>query len=156
MASKKKSWNEKLFDAKDLPKIEKVPTRMQKRFGKGTMYIPAPMQVNEIMKTVPEGKIITINKIREILATRNGTCIACPITTGIFAWIAANASVEGVEQGKQLEVAYWRTLKEGGEINEKYPGGIEVQAVFLEREGHSIIQKGKRWIVTDWEQSLVK
>ena len=156
MGYKKKTWQEKLNDSKDLPKVVKLTTQQTKIWGKGTMAIPSPLEVNAIMKRVPTGKIITINKIREKVAKKYKATIGCPITTGIFSWIAAHAAEESKNQGKKNVTPYWRTLKEGGIINEKYPGGIEQQAVLLESEGHHIMQKGKNWIVTDWEQTLMK
>ncbi len=48
------------------------------------------------------------------------------------------------------ETPYWRTLKKDGELNEKYPGGIEEQKKRLEEEGHEIIHKGKRFLVKDY------
>ena len=58
---------------------------------------PAPREVDAIMKAVPEGKLITIHEIRAILAKRHGATIGCPLTTGIFAWIAAHAAEEDLE-----------------------------------------------------------
>lgn len=151
----KKSWQEKLKDDKGLPKVEKISDKMSKRWGRGTVVIPAPKEVDEIMKKVPTGKIITINQIREILAKKHSATIACPITTGIFAWIAAHAAEEAKVEGKKDITPYWRTLKTGGIINEKYPGGIEMQKRLLEKEGHKIIQKGKKFIVMNYEKYLV-
>ena len=71
------------------------------------------------MKQVPRGKLITINQIRAALAQRHQADFACPITTGIFAWIAANAAEEAVSKGQKRVTPYWRTLKSGGELNEK-------------------------------------
>jgi hypothetical protein len=150
----KRTWTEKLMDSKDLPLVKTIEPAHEKRWGKGTMAIPAPIEVDAIMKTVPKGKIITINKIRERIATAHKATIGCPITTGIFAWIAANAAEENAAKHKKI-TPYWRTLKAGGVINEKYPGGIEKQAILLEKEGHQILQKGKHWIVADWEQTSV-
>ena len=44
------------------------------------------------MKSVPSGKLITIQEIRAIVAERHGATIGCPLTVGIFAWIAAHAA----------------------------------------------------------------
>ncbi|MCP8315777.1 MAG: MGMT family protein [archaeon] len=151
-----KSWQEKLADSKGLPVVEKITDKMSKKWGTGTVVIPAPKEVDEIMKKVPEGKLITINEIREILAQKHGATIGCPITTGIFAWIAANAAKEVAEEGKKNITPYWRTLKTGGIINEKYPGGVEAQKKMLEKEGHKVIQKGKKFVVADFERNLVK
>lgn len=52
---------------------------------------------------------------------------------------------------------YWRTLKANGELNEKYPGGIEAQKAKLEAEGHTVIAKGRKkieYVVKDYENAL--
>ncbi|MFZ0966544.1 MAG: MGMT family protein [Candidatus Bathyarchaeia archaeon] len=150
---KRKSWSEKLQNSKGLPKVEKITDKMSKRWGTGTVVIPAPMEVNEIMRKVPEGKLTTINEIRAALAKKHGSTIGCPITTGIFAWIAANAAEE--EREKDI-TPYWRVLKTGGVINEKYPGGVDAQKKLLEKEGHKVVQKGKKYVVVDYEKSLAR
>ena len=152
----RKSWQEKLADSKDLPKVVKINDRMSKRWGTGTVAIPAPKEVAEIMGKVPKGKLITINEIREILAKKHCASIGCPITTGIFAWVAANAAEEAAAEGKKDTIPYWRTLKSSGVINEKYPGGVEAQKRLLEKEGHKVIQKGKNYLVVDFEKFLVR
>jgi len=156
MPTKKKSWMEKLADSKDLPKVEKITDKMSKRWGTGTVVVPAPMEVDEMMRKVPDGKLATINEIREALAKKHRATIGCPMTTGIFAWIAAHAAEERRQEGKKDITPYWRTLKTGGVINAKYPGGVEGQKKLLEREGHKIVQKGKKYIVADYEKTLMK
>jgi len=151
----KKSWREKLEDSKDLPKVVEIDDKMSKRWGTGTVVIPAPREVDEIMKKVSKGKLITINEIRKILAKKHGATIGCPITTGIFAWVAAHAAEEDASEGKKEVTPYWRTLKTGGIINEKYPGGIDNIKALLESEGHNIVQKGKKYVVEEYESSLM-
>ena len=145
----KKTWRQKLEDSKGLPKTGRVEGKMTTRWGTGTMVIPAPLEVDELMHRVPKGKLVTINELRAALAKKHKVSIACPITTGIFAWIAANAAEE--TRGKN---PYWRTLKTGGQLNEKYPGGIPALRRKLQAEGHKVVQKGKRYLVADFEQSL--
>lgn len=152
----RKSWREKLADSKGLPKVGKITGKMRTRWGTGTMVIPAPLDVDAIMKKVPAGKLITINEIRELLAKRHKVDVACPITTGIFAWIAAHAAAEDEAEGKKRITPYWRTLKTGGELNAKYPGGIEELRTRLEAEGHRVVAKGKRLRVADYETRLAK
>ena len=153
---KGKSWSEKLRDSKDLPRVEEITDKMSKRWGTGTVVIPAPMDVNDMMRRVPEGKLITVNEIRAALAKKHGATIGCPMTTGIFAWIAANAAEEQRQKGENDITPYWRTLKAGGVINPKYPGGVEAQKNLLEKEGHEVAQKGKKYVVVDFEKSLAK
>jgi alkylated DNA nucleotide flippase Atl1 len=129
---------------------------MSSRWGTGTIVIPAPIEVDEMMKRVPKGKLTTINEIRAALALRHDASICCPITTGIFAMIASRAAADDEADGQKKITPYWRTLKSGGELNPKYPGGIEEQRVRLEDEGHTVMLKGKRAIVRDYERFLAK
>jgi alkylated DNA nucleotide flippase Atl1 len=135
----RKSWREKLATNKDLPK---------------TLVIPAPREVNEIMARVPHGKLTTIDQIRQRLASKHGTDAACPMTTGIFAWIAAHAAAEAAADGEVNTTPYWRTLKSGGQINPKYPGGVKDQVRLLKAEGYKVVHKGQQFFVSDYEKSL--
>jgi len=121
----RKSWREKLADSKGLPKVGPVTGKMTLRWGTGKMVIPAPLEVDALMKQVPKGRVVTINELRAFLAARHRANFACPITTGIFSWIAAHAAAEAEAEGAKRITPYWRTLKTGGEINPKYPGGVE-------------------------------
>src|SRR6516225_1989354 len=143
----KKSWCEKLADNKGLPRVGPVTGRMSKRWGEGTMVIPAPLEVDALMKQVPKGRLVTINELRAALAARHKVTFACPLTTGIFSWIAAHAAHEAEAAGAKRITPYWRTLKGGGELNPKYPGGIARLTKRLEQEGHKVTQKGKRTYV---------
>ncbi len=151
-----KTWKEKLLDSKDLPRVEPIPEKMQSRWGSGTMVIPAPVEVDEVMRSVPPGKLITINQIRARLAKKHHATIGCPMTTGIFAWIAAHAAEEDARNGMENITPYWRTLKNGGVLNEKYPGGVTHQKELLEKEGHTVIKKGKHYRVANFEDFLVE
>jgi hypothetical protein len=151
---KKKTWREKLADDKDLPKICEVAGKLSKRWGPGRFVIPAPREVDALMKQVPRGRLVTINDLREALARKHKTDFTCPITTGIFSWIAAHAAAEQEALGKKRVTPFWRTLKAGGEINPKYPGGVAGVARRLRAEGHRIASKGKRLVVAGYQQDL--
>lgn len=156
MVTKKKTATEKLNESHGLPKVVKLTGKLAKRWGAGTLAIPAPRDVDAIMKKVPAGKLITINEIRKTVAKKHHATIGCPITCGIFACIAARAAEERREQGKKDITPWWRTLRGQGELNEKYPGDIILQKGILEKEGHKIIKKGKKTVVVDYEKALVK
>lgn len=153
--AKKKTWTEKLYDSKDLPKVVELAPNAVEHWHGQTMIVPAPIEVDEIMKSVPEGKLITINEIRQKIAKKHGSDIGCPLTCGIFTWISANAAEEMREKGETGITPWWRTLKSGGYLNEKFPSGPDMQKKMLEGEGHKIVQKGKRWQVKDFEKSLI-
>jgi hypothetical protein len=152
-----KTWREKLEDAgKDLPRFERIEGTLRDKWGRGTMVIPAPKEVDAMMKRVPRGKVITINALRKALAKKHKVTIGCPITTGIFAWISAHAADEAARKGSTRVTPYWRTLKSGGELNLKYPGGLNGLKKKLEAEGIPVVQKRKRWVVADYEERMAK
>jgi len=134
----KKSWRDKLLDDKDLPRIVELDPAGAARWGGRTMVIARPRDVDALIRTIRRGQTASINDLRKQLATTHGTEIACPMTTGIFAWIAAHAAEEDVANGKKRITPWWRVLKEGGKLNPKYPGGVEEQARRLRAEGHRV------------------
>ena len=152
----RKSWREKLADDKGCPKVMKIGGSMSRRWGTGTVAIPAPREVDALMRGVPRGKLITTQEIRAAVAKAHGATIGCPITTGIFAWIAANAAEEAAAEGAKRITPYWRTLKTGGELNQKYPGGVDRVRAKLEAEGHRVIARGKRFFVEGFKKSLAR
>lgn len=158
MAYKKKTWKEKLEDDKDFPKIiayapnlpcAKALEKQGARDGDSVVMAP-PREVNEIMAQVPEGKLMTLNQICRQLAEKHGADYCCTLTTGIFVMTAANAAEEAGE-----DVPYWRTIKNTGELNPKYPGGAEQHKDLLEREGFRIIARGKKYFVEDFESFMI-
>ncbi len=151
----KKTWQEKLLDKKDLPKVVVLKENAQKHLQASTMAIPSPMEVYDIMARVPKGKLITIEEIRKIIALKHKADIGCPLTCGIFSWIAAHAAVEEAAEGKRMIMPYWRTLKTNGVLNPKYPGGIEEQKRYLKAEGYSLVQKGQKYVVVNYEKYLL-
>ena len=144
-----KSYNEKLNKAGDLPKIEDLSDKPEAvaRWGGAKLLIAPPIWYNEIMAQVPEGKLVTVDRVRAYLAKREGADATCPLTAGIFTNICAHASIERGDRS----FPWWRTLKAKGELNEKYPEG---QKIFLEMEGHTVVQKGKRFFVEKYEERL--
>jgi hypothetical protein len=120
------------------------------------MLVPAPREVDALMQRVPRGKLTTIDELRLALAKKHGASVTCPITTGIFAWMAAHAADESSSAGESVVTPYWRTLKAKGELNPKYPGGLPAIASRLKAEGHVISQKGKRAFVQDFERALAR
>ena len=150
----KKDFNAMLHDNKDMPKFQIITDQKSiEKYGGSKMYFAPPIDYDKVMKKIPYGKVITVGKIREYFAELSSADFTEPITAGIFVSIVAWASYQRSED----ETPYWRTLKANGELNAKYPNGIEAQKEKLEAEGHTIIQKGRknvRYYVKDYENSL--
>lgn len=150
----KKDFNAMLHDSKDMPKFQIITDQKSiEKYGGSRMYFAPPADYDRIMKQIPWGKVITVEKIREYFAAQSGADFTEPITAGIFVSISAWASY----QRREDETPYWRTLKAHGELNPKYPGGTKAQKERLEAEGHTIVQKGRkniRYFVKNYEDSL--
>jgi len=138
MARAQKSAREKL-EREGLPKVVDDPR------GRGRMLIPKPLDVDALVRRVQRGKLATVDQIRERLAIDAQADLTCPLTTGIFLRIAAEAAEEDLERGETDITPYWRVVKGDGSLNEKLPGGVEAQADRLRNEGHSIeLSKGEK------------
>lgn len=165
-----KDFNAMLHDSKDMPKIQTItdPKSIEK-YGGSQMYFAPPLDYDRVMRSVPWGKLTTVGAIRDYFAKQNGADFTEPITAGVFVSIAAWASEQrraasaeargsaGCGTFDGIETPYWRTLKANGELNPKYPGGVEAQRQRLEAEGHCVLQRGRtnvRYYVKDYEKAL--
>ncbi len=150
----RKDFNAMLQDSKDMPKYQTITDQKSiEKYGGSRMYFAPPMDYDRVMRQVPYGKVVTVGEIREYFARKSGADFTEPITAGIFVSIAAWAS----HQRKEDKTPYWRTLKANGELNPKYPGGVEAQKEKLEAEGHTVVWKGRtniRYYVKDYEKVL--
>lgn len=149
-----RDFNAMLHKETDAPKIEIITDKnIIKKYGGNKMYVAPALDYEAVMKQIPKGKLITINEIREYFALENDADFTDPLTAGMFVNIVAWAS----EQRDKDHIPYWRTLKTHGEINPKYPGGIQQQMELLKEEGYIIVQKGRkniRYYVKDYEDYL--
>ena len=142
--SKKKSWREKLEgEHPNHGKIVKI-------------LIPNPRDVDALMRQIPEGDLVTDERIRNRLAKDNKADATCSKVTGIFIRIAAEVAEEDLKNGKKQITPYWRVIAKDGSLKPKFPSGIDHQKKLLEKEGHKVIQKGKKYFVVDFEKYLAK
>jgi hypothetical protein len=141
-------WREKLNKPQE-PKLVKIPPKMS-HFGKGMMLIPTPQLVDKVVRTIAKGKLATVRDVRERLARDSSADVTCPLTTGIFLRIAAEAAEEDRADGRKRLTPYWRVVKDDGGLNPKFPGGEQQQARLLRDEGLKIVHRGKRSFVKDF------
>ena len=145
-----------LNDCKDMPKFQIITDKKSiEKYGGNRMYFAPPADYDRVMRLVPFGKLLTVGEIRDYFARESGADFTEPITAGIFVSIAAWAS----DQRETDKTPYWRILKAKGELNPKYPGGVMAQKEMLEKEGHTVVQRGRtniRYYVKDYEKVLVE
>ena len=152
--TKEKDFNAMLHDSKDMPKVKELTApEVIKRYGGSIMLLAPPIEYDTLIKKIEKGKLTTTEQLRTTLAKKHNADFTCPLTAGIFISIVAHAS----EQRQENLTPYWRVLKKDGELNEKFPGGIEAQGRKLEEEGFSIIEKGRtkiKYFVKGYENFL--
>lgn len=150
-------WREKLEKKQD-PKLVDVPEAWVAKYGEGKMLVATPLLVDGLIRQVPNGRLVTIDQIRERLAKDFGAGSTCPLTTGIFIRISAEAAVEDMDAGKEDCTPYWRVIRSDGSLVDKLPGGVEAQAERLREEGHAIEPGRGRKLprVRDFEEGLAK
>jgi 6-O-methylguanine DNA methyltransferase, DNA binding domain len=140
----RKSWREKLNNP-NLPKVVRILPNLRQRFPEGSMLVPSPLEVEAFIRTVRKGSVTTVSQIREYLAAKYAVDATCPLTTGIFVRLAAEAAEEDARAGVTRITPYWRVVKDDGSLNPKFPGGVARQAERLRAEGHRIVPGiGKR------------
>lgn len=153
MEKTKKDFNAMLNNNKDMPKINIITDEKTiKKYGGIKMFLAPPIYYDKLIKKVPFGKLITTKQMRTYLAKKHNADFTDPMTAGIFVNIVAWASY----QRKNDITPYWRVLKSDGELNTKYPEAIELQKTLLEKEGHQITIKGKKYYVKDYEKKIIE
>jgi hypothetical protein len=69
--------------------VVEIPPNMRKRLGTGTLLIPAPLEVDALIRRIQSGELTAYGQIRERLAAKYGVSRTCPNVTGILVRIAA-------------------------------------------------------------------
>jgi hypothetical protein len=130
-----KSWRQKLEEA---PAAHvSVLDKPFSGLPVGTrLLIATPMIVRDFMKTVPAGKTVSIAEMRRALAERHGAGASCPLTTSIFARIAAEAALDDYNAGLPLSemTPFWRVIDEKSPIASKLSCGVAFIAEQRARE----------------------
>jgi alkylated DNA nucleotide flippase Atl1 len=148
---KRKTWEDKLNDAKDLPKVVQLRGKAKQRWHANTLAIASPREIFSLIQQVPAGKVATIADLQSAVAKKHSADLGCPLTTGIFTWIAANASEELETRFSGSGAPYWRILKSDGSLNPKFPGGVRRQAARLSEEGVACEKRGAKTRVSGLE-----
>src|SRR5690348_8117812 len=132
------SWGEKMHNPK-LPEVVGIAPKIQKRLGHATLLIPSPEDVEPEIRAIRTGTVRTVAKLRSDLGAQDATDSACPLVTGIFVRITAEAAEDDARAGKTRITPYWRVVKDDGSLNPKFPGGVVAQAERLRDEGLRVV-----------------
>lgn len=112
MSKPRATWNEKLRSSK-APEVK----RLHRAFGgmpEGSrMLIASPIILDESVRMICPGQTMTVKCLRDHLANRYLADHACPVTTGIFLRIVAEAAWERYFAGESIEsiTPFWRVVE---------------------------------------------
>ena len=137
----KKSYQEQMRNSyPNHPIIKPIPPSMLKSWGEGMQVLPSPLEIHEVMKTIPKGEVLSTVELCDLLAKKHNVDMACPYTVGILMNIVAHA----IEEDENDNTPWWRTLGSKSELKPKYPNAPAEQLALLEAEGFSFVKKGRK------------
>jgi hypothetical protein len=120
----KKTWTEKLQVKKE-PQVKKIDKDFWGYTRGDGMYISTPQIIEDYIKQIAKGKSVDTISMRNDLAVENNAVFTCPLTTGIFLRIVAEAANEQLEQGVALKniTPFWRMIEPNSPLAKKLSFG---------------------------------
>jgi hypothetical protein len=122
----RKSWQEKLTGHDQL-QVKKADKDFAGIHAGQLMLIPTPVVVDAYIRQIPRGTSVSMDTLRRDLALEHGAEVACPLTTGMFVRIVAEAAFEAYENGTPLEeiTPFWRVIEEASPMAQKLSFGTD-------------------------------
>jgi hypothetical protein len=135
---KGKTWAEKVVNSKP-HEVKKNENGFADIPAGGIMLIPTAKIIDEYVRQIPKGKEVTLQIMRKDLATEYRAEYTCPVTTGIFLRIVAEAAHEELMKGKPIgKIApFWRVVDEKSTIGKKVSFGPDFIKTQRTKEGLS-------------------
>lgn len=120
----KKTWTEKLHDPK-LPQVKRTDVDFADIPANSQMLIATPQIIENYVQQIPKGKTVTVQTMRKDLALEHRAEYTCPVTTGIFLRIVAEANYEKYQQSGSLKniTPFWRIIEPGSPLAKKLSFG---------------------------------
>jgi hypothetical protein len=134
----KKSWLDKLNENKE-PKIKRIEIDFADIPSGSMMFIATPKLIDEYIQEIGVGKRINIKTLRKDLAIAHNADYTCPVTTGIFLRVVAEANYEKLQQGKHVEeiTPFWRVIEPNSALAKKLTFGQDFLLQQIEKESAS-------------------
>jgi hypothetical protein len=131
----KKSWLDKLNEKKE-SKLKRIDIDFADIPAGSTMFIATPKLIDSYIKEIEIGKHLDIKTLRKDLALAHNADYTCPVTTGIFLRIVAEANYEKVLQGEDIEqiTPFWRVIEPNSILAKKLTFGQKFLLQQLDKE----------------------
>ena len=129
-------WLKKL-DSHKSPVIKKIDKAFADIPAKARMLVATPEIFEDYLRTIQKGESRNLKQIRKDLAKKFKAQHTCPVTTGIFLRIVAEANYQRMSQGLSPEkiAPFWRAIEPGSPLARKLSFGEELIAELRKAEG---------------------
>jgi len=133
--AKKKTWYDKLNEKKE-PQIKRIEIKFADIPAGSNMFIATPKLIEQYIQEIGLGKRIDIKTLRKDLALEHNADCTCPVTTGIFLRIVAEANYEKLQQGQSIEeiAPFWRVIEANSSLAKKLTFGQDFLIQQIEKE----------------------
>jgi hypothetical protein len=132
----KKTWREKIDNSRP-PEVQTLDKAFSDMQVGEQMLISSPKEIEDFLYTIPSGTVVSVKQLRQDLAKTHGATNTCPLTTGIFLRIVAEAALEAVAAGKAWTAVapFWRVVEPKSPLAKKLADGPNIIQAQREREG---------------------
>lgn len=119
-----KSWQQRLHNGSQ-SKVKRIEKAFAGIPAGSLMYISTPMEVDAFIRNISYGQQVAPEKMRAELAAKNQADYTCPVSTGIFLRIAAEAAFEDYEKGIGVDsiCPFWRAVNIDSKLAQKLSFG---------------------------------
>lgn len=133
--TKKKSWLEKLNEKRQT-QVKRIEIDFADIPAGSNMLISTPQIIDSYINQIGYGKRINLKIMRKDLALAHHADYTCPVTTGIFLRIVAEANYEKLLQGMNATeiTPFWRVIEPNSPLAKKLTFGQEFILKQLENE----------------------
>jgi hypothetical protein len=111
MTTKKKTWVEKR-DCGKKPHVKVIDKKFAGISSGAKMLVSSPEEINAYVRDIPKGAFLEPVVMRYELAQKHNADATCPVSTGIFLRITAEAAIEEYQSGTSIEkiTPFWRII----------------------------------------------
>ncbi len=133
----KKSWTDKVNDDSKVHVVKKLEVDFSDMQAGEKMLIATPKIIHDYVRAIPKGKSVSMVTMRKDLANEYRADNTCPLTSGIFLRIVAEAAHEQIEKGAPLSkvAPFWRVVDEKSPMNKKFTFGDTFVKQQRQKEG---------------------
>lgn len=132
-----RTWTQKHNEHRHPASVQVLDKPYAGRPAGTTMLVATPRDITAYLRSIPRGEARTMEQLRESLASQYDAEMVCPMTTGIFARIAAEFAWEQLEAGTPLEAVapFWRLIEPSAPLAKRLRCGNEFVRGLREAEG---------------------